>query len=366
MPMFDFSGLKIAGIASAVPTKVLSTESFVPKFGASAVRKFIKMSGIQQARRSDEHQTASDLGFAAADHLLRTMDIDRSKVGVLNFVSHSPDYRRPATACVLHKRLGLSKECSAFDIGLGCSAFVYGLQSVCALLATSDAEYGLLVVGETVSKMVGPDDRSTAMIFGDAGGAALISRAPGARIRGLSRSDGSGYRAIIAPAGGFRNRFGDSQVMTWSDGSRKSLYNLHMNGAQVFNFTISDVPESIADFWQKSGSSVDDFDAFIFHQANSFIHKQLARKLAIPPEKMPLSMDRYGNTSAASLPLTLCDHFGNSESGSARVLMCGFGVGLSWGVVAANIECGSVLPIIESDEIFQEGLINGPEDMASA
>ena len=363
MPFFRFTDLEIAGIASAVPRNEVSVDSYIPRFGETTVKKFKKMTGIEKARIAGAHQTAADLGFSAADHLLNNMNIKRDRVGVLNFVSHSPDYRRPATACVLQHRLGLSKECAALDISLGCSAFVYGLQSVCSALVSSDAEYGLLIVGETVSKMTNPGDRATAMVFGDAGGAALISRKQGAIINGLLRSDGSGFRAIIAPAGGFRNRYADDQEMAWSDGNKRTLFNLHMNGNDVFNFTISDVPRAIQDFWARSETSVDDYDRYILHQANQFIHKQLARKLAIPPEKMPLSLDRYGNTSAASIPLTLSDCYQDREAGIERVLMCGFGVGLSWGVVSADIDLASVLPVVVTDDYFAEGLINGPEDM---
>ena len=363
MPLFSFENLNITAVASAVPSQIKNVESFKPIFGDETVERFMAMTGIRQFRKTAEHQTASDLGFAAAQEILTRRDIDRNTVGALVFIAHSTDYRRPATACVLHKRLGLSKECVAFDVSLGCSAFVYGLQIVCSLMACSNIERTLLIVGETLTKMTYPKDKSVTMLFGDAGGAILVERENGASIKGLLRTDGTGYRAIIAPAGGFRNMDAPRQPMIWDDGNERTLYNTFMNGTDVFNFTISDVPKAVKDFWTLTQTDVDSYDCFAMHQANYYIHKQLAKKLKIPLEKMPVCLDRFGNTSAPAIPLTLSDSFGNVTGRKIRTLMCGFGVGLSWGVASAEIDTDCIYPVIESDEIFTEGIINSPSDM---
>ncbi len=365
MPYFQFKNIKITAIASAVPKNVIKSTDYNEKFGAEAVQKFVDMTGVKEHRATSEYQTASDLGYAAAEKILTEKNIERNSVGALIFGTLSSDYRRPGTACVLHKRLNLSKECAAYDVGLGCSAFVYCVQTAAALMQCSDIQRALVIVGETMTKMVNPEDRSSAMLFGDGGGAALLEKTDEpCSIHGLLRSDGNGYKAIIAPAGGFRNRFAKEDVMIWPDGNPRTLYNTNMNGTDVFAFTISDVPRSIKQFLKETQTDIDDYDCYAMHQANQFIHKQLAKKLKADIGRMPLCLDRYGNTSAPAIPLVLSDTYGTqTEDRNLKVLMCGFGVGLSWGVLSAEINTLDIYPVIETDEYFKEGIINTPEDM---
>lgn len=364
MPFFRCKHIAITGIATAVPKNCVSIESFIPRFGEDGVRKFTAITGIKSFRRVHEKQTASDLGYSAADYLLSRKQIERDSIGALVFVSHLTDYRRPATACVLHNRLNLSKECAAYDINLGCSAYVYGLQTVASLMQCSDIHRALLVVAETVSRLVHSNDRSTAMLFGDAGSATLLEKNTEAPdIVGLLRTDGRGYRTIIVPAGGFRQLNAPSGATIWPDGNEKTLFNIHMNGPDVFNFAMSDVPRAFHDFFEYTETGVTDYDSCIMHQANKFIIMQLARKLKIPSEKCPISIDRYGNTSAAALPLTLCDAWAGLEPQVLRLLLAGFGVGLSWGIVSAFVSTANIYPVIESDDYFAEGIITTPEKM---
>ena len=364
MPYFNFKNIKISAIASAVPCEVVKVDSFKPRFGDEAVDKFTAMTGVKQFRRTKEHQTASDLGYVAAEEIIKRKNIDRSEIGALVFIAHSTDYRRPATACVLHKRLGLSKECAAYDVSLGCSAFVYGVQIICSMMQCSDISRALLIVGETLTKMVNENDRSTAMLFGDGASAILFEKTEeNSEISALVRSDGNGYKAIIAPAGGFRNLNASDKPIIWADGNERTLYNTNMNGTDVFAFTISDVPKAIKDFLKRTNTGIDDYDCFAFHQANRLIHKQLSKKLKINMDKMPLCLDKYGNTSAPAIPLLLSDKYGNTEGLTLNTMMCGFGVGLSWGVASARINTDDIYPVIETDDYFAEGVINGPEDM---
>lgn len=364
MPFFRFKNIKISAISSAVPTEIVKVDSFKDRFGDESVDKFKAMTGICEFRKTKEHQTASDLGFVAAEDIIAKKNLDRNEIGALVFIAHSTDYRRPATACVLHKRLQLSKECAAFDVSLGCSAFVYGVQIICSMMQNSDISKGMLIVGETLTKMVNEQDRSTSMLFGDGASAILFEKTDdNSEISALVRSDGTGYKAIIAPAGGFRNMNASTELMEWPDGNRRTLYNTNMNGTDVFSFTISDVPVAIKDFMEKTETTVEDYDCFAFHQANKFIHKQLAKKLKIDKTKMPLCLDRYGNTSAPAIPLLLSDTYGETNGEHVKVMMCGFGVGLSWGVVSADINTDDIYSVLETDEIFEEGIINGPEDL---
>lgn len=364
MALFHFKNLKISCVAAAVPTQVIKGEDFSNQFGEEAVRKFQESTGIKQFRKTKEHQTASDLCYAAAENIITTKSINRDEIGALVFIAHSTDYRRPATACVLHKRLGLSKDCVTFDISLGCSAFVYGLNVVCSMMQSSNISKALLLCGETLTKMTNPKDKSVAMLFGDGGSAVLVEKAEDeCTIKGILKTDGTGYKAIIAPAGGFRNMNATKEEFTWSDGNIRTLYNTIMQGENVFSFTISDVPRTIKQFLSETETSIEDYDCLAFHQANKFISQMLCKKLKVLPERMPLCLDRYGNPSAPAIPLVMCDTYGdNTEDKELSFLMCGFGVGLSWGVCSAKVNIKDILPIIETDEYFEEGVINSPED----
>lgn len=363
MAYFNFNNIKITGVSCAVPKMKVKASDYYDIFGRDDVDKFVKMTGIQEVRKTEVHQTASDLGYAAAEELLCQKGVRREDIKALVFAAHSTDYRRPATACVLHKRLHLNRDCVAFDVNLGCSAFVYAAQIISSLMVNSDIEKGLMIVGETMSKMVHPEDKSSVMLFGDAGAAVLFEKVKGNKLSGMLCSDGEGYKAIIAPAGGFRNLDPSKELMLFSDGNKRTLYNTWMDGSKVFEFTIRDVPRTIKKYMEQENVCPDSYDYFIMHQANQYIHQQLQKRLKMPPDRMPLSLDRYGNTSAAAIPLTLCDAFGAEECrDECQMLMSGFGVGLSWGVMGTNINCSDVYPIIETEECFMEGIINTPEE----
>lgn len=364
MSFLFVNNVKICGIAAAVPTKIVQSDDYKKLFGSEYVDKFKESTGVIQLRKTAEHQTASDLGYAAAEKILKEKDIDRSTIGALVFVAHSTDYRRPATACVLHKRLGLSKDCASFDISLGCSAFVYGLQVASSLMQSSTIQRALVIVGETLSKMVYPTDRSVAMLFGDGGAACLLEKTnEDSTLQGMLCTDGCGYRDIIAPAGGFRNMNAPAEPFIWEDGNERTLYNTIMKGDNVFGFTISEVPKTVKSFLEQTNTTVEDYDCFAFHQANKYISKLLCKKLKIPEIKMPLCLDRFGNTSAPAIPLAICDRYGYDNDGQDHhILMCGFGVGLSWGVCSAIVNSSDIFPVIETDIIFEEGIINSPEE----
>lgn len=362
MAYFAFNNIVISGVVSAVPPNVIKAEEYYDRFGKENVDKFVNMTGVKEVRKTSVYQTASDLGYAAAEELIKRKNLDRNEIKALVFVAHSTDYRRPATACVLHKRLNLATDCAAFDISLGCSAFVYGAQVISSIMANSDVEKGILVVGETMSKMVNPEDKSSVMLFGDGAAAVLFEKKPG-KLSGMLCSDGEGYRAIIAPAGGFRNMCASTEQMVFPDGNKRTLYNTWMDGTKVFEFTIRDVPKTIKKYMEKEGTTSESYDYFIMHQANQYIHKQLQKRLKVEPCKMPLCLERYGNTSAAAIPLTLSDTFGASEEKrKIKLLMSGFGVGLSWGVMGTTIQTEDIFPVIESEEYFKEGIINSPQE----
>ncbi|SFG65136.1 3-oxoacyl-ACP synthase III family protein [Oribacterium sp. WCC10] len=355
MSVFKSSGIGIAGVACAVPKNNVPVESFTSVFGEEVTSKFTSGTGIKATFKALPEQTASDLAVDAAQELFSHIDIDKSEIGAMFLVTQSPDYRRPSSASIVQLRLGLPIDCSCMEINLGCSGFVYGLQTAMAMMSASDYKYGLLLMGETATKLVDPLDKSIVMMYGDAGAAILLERKDGVETTSLLRSDGSRYKAIVLPAGGFRDMNPGHERFMCSDGIERSLYDIFMDGTSVFSFSISDVPQAITDYLRLTETTVADYNAFLFHQANQFIIKQLIRKMKLPNDQVPLSLDRYGNTGGISIPLTLCDAYGDKSGEKLKALICGFGIGLSWGVANIEVDTDKIYPIVQTEDYYKEG-----------
>ena len=355
MSFFSSEGIGIAGVACAVPKNHVTVDSFIPVFGEEVTAKFTAGTGIKAMYKALPEQTASDLAVAAAENLFAHIEVDKAEIGAMLLVTQSPDYRRPSSASIVQKRLELPIDCTCMEINLGCSGFVYGMQTAMALMNSSDMKYVLLLMGETASKLVDPRDKSIVMMYGDAGAAVLLERQPEAKTTTLLRSDGGRFQAIVLPAGGFRDMNPGHERFVCSDSIERSLYDIFMDGTSVFSFSITDVPQALKDYLERTETTAADYDTFLFHQANQFIIKQLIRKLKLPKDAVPISLDRYGNTGGISIPLTLCDAFGDKSEGKKNALMCGFGIGLSWGVANAVIDTEKVFPIVGTEDYYAEG-----------
>lgn len=366
MAFFEYKNIRVAGVACAVPSNEVKTESYKPIFGDEEVDKFMEMTGVRASHRTSEYQTCSDLGYRAASELLAKKQIDPNEIGALIFASHSPDYRRPSTAFILQHRLGIPKEAVCYDISLGCSSLVVGMQTIASIMSCGDIKKALLFVGDTAGKSVYPNDRSSAMLFGEAGAVMLFENTDNEsdQIKALVRSDGSGYKYMIVPGGGYRNLHASEEVVMCEDGNPRTLMNSFIQGTSVFTFTIFDVPRLIKDFFAKTNTTPEKYDCFAFHQANLYILKQIAKKTKIDFEKMPITLDRYGNTSGASAIVSLCDKYGSVESDQTiKVMSCGFGIGISLGATSFEININDILPIYEDDAIFTDGLITNPNQL---
>lgn len=366
MAFFNFKNIRVAGVACAVPANEVKTEAYKPLFGGEEVEKFMEMTGVRASHRTSEFQTCSDLGYRAAQELLQKKGISAEEIGALIFASHSPDYRRPSTAFVLQYRLGIPKEAVCYDISLGCSSLVVGMQTIASIMNTSDIKKALLFVGDTAGKSVYSEDRSSAMLFGEAGAVMLLEKTDNDndQINALVRSDGTGFKYMIVPGGGYRNLHASEEVVMCEDGNPRTLMNSFIQGTSVFTFTIFDVPRLIKDFFAQTETTPDYYDCFAFHQANLYILKQIAKKTKIDFERMPITLDRYGNTSGASAIVSLCDKYGESnESKTIKVMACGFGIGISLGATSFEINTDDILPIYEDDQVFEEGLITNPNQL---
>lgn len=353
----EFRNIEIAGISVAIPTQKVGVESFNEVFGKEAVDKFSAMTGVRSICRAIPEQTASDLGYEAALDLINKTGINKEDIGQLIFVTQKPDFRVPSTAFVLQKRLGLNQQCSCFDLNLACSGFIFALHGSMSALSNSDKKYALVITGDTSVRTLSPHDRTMIMLFGDSGTATLIERNEQAKpIYFAFRTDGTRFKSIITPAGAYRNRNSSRERETWGDGIIRSDYDTHMKGMDVFGFSITDVPLLIKEFMEKLETTHETYDYFTLHQANLYILKQISRKLKIPFEKIPVSLDRYGNNSSNSVPLVLADHFGQKENGVMRTLMSGFGAGLSWACCDATLDISKIFSPVFTDEYLRSPL----------
>ena len=353
MPYSFVENVKICAMAATVPKETRTAQFYANVFGQEVVDKFVQMVGVREVRIVRESQTTADLAVDAAINVLEKLQWGKDTIDALVFVSQTPDYTLPATACILQHRLELSSNVIAFDVNLGCSGFVYGLFIASSLCRMPNVKRVLLLGGDaspTTTGVVSSLDKSAAMLFGASGFAAALEHSENTQEKWacLFKTDGSGAHHIMIPAGGFRNRFASRELSFVEEGIMRSPYHITMDGVEVFNFTINEVPAAINDLMKTVGVTSADIDYLVLHQANLFILKQIAKMTKFKMEKVPVSIDRYGNTSVSTIPLTLCDKFGGqADSGEKRFIFSGFGVGLSWGVVHLKFNPVVCLPISE-------------------
>lgn len=344
-------GARLAGIAAAVPARsqsVLDTE-----YATEAERrKFAETTGIHERRLALPGQCTSDLAAAAAERLLGELGWQRDTIDLLVLVTQTPDYVLPATGVTLQDRLGLAKGCAAWDMNLGCSGYTYGLASMAGLIAGMGVKRGLLLVGDTAAQGVLPSKQpSTPPIFSDAATATALEWSEDAPpIFADLASDGSGADAIMQRVGGARNPYRPDtfHYETNKDGVVVVENEYGLDGLEVFNFSIREVPPAVGELLAYADASAEDVDAFVFHQANKVINDLLRKRLRLPEGKVPSTLARYGNTSSATIPLTIVSELRQRvRSEALNLLLCGFGVGLSWATVLCRSDRIACPEIIE-------------------
>lgn len=345
MAVSRLTGVRLAGLASAVPQDTLTVADDALNFGDADAKRISESTGVSKRYVVSNGLCTSDLCFSAGERLLTELGWSRDSVDVLIFVSQTPDYLLPATSCSLHGRLNLSTRCAAFDINLGCSGFIYGFWLASNLIASGSARRVLLLVGDTISRIVSPRDRATAPLFGDAGTATALEsdvNAP-AMVFELG-TDGTGQEHLIVPAGAFRQpRTEHTLQRTEREGGNiRSDEDLFMNGAEIFSFTLRVVPKLIKSVMDAADWSTEDVDAWIMHQANRFMLQHLIKRMKLPADKAILAIEEYGNTSSASIPLAMTHSLSKRlMNEKLNLMMVGFGVGFSWGAIA--LTCDNVV-----------------------
>jgi 3-oxoacyl-[acyl-carrier-protein] synthase-3 len=343
MAKCTIQGVTIRGVMSAVPSRQFDNLKDAAGFTKDEVRKVVGMAGVKSRRMAGEFVCSSDLCQAAAESLLERIGWERDSVDALIMVTQSPDYLLPSTACLLQMKLGLPNTCAAFDVGLGCSGYPYGLWLGSLMLSGGGIKRALLLHGETPARFADESDRSVSLLFGDAGSATALEMGGPVGADPWSfvlHTDGSGYEDLIIRGGGFRERFPNDM----------RRYCVSMNGANIFNFSIKRVPTIIQDTLDLAGLKKEDVDYYVLHQSNQFIMRHLGKKMGIPEAKVPMTLADYGNTGGPSIPLTIVQGGLDRPPGRPLILMLvGYGVGLSWGSALVRLEPDAALGHVELD-----------------
>jgi 3-oxoacyl-[acyl-carrier-protein] synthase-3 len=333
MANLSYSNVGITSMAGAIPKNKIVNREYTSYFPKDVVMDIVDKTGVEERRFATKDQTASDLCQAAAEQLFLDNSIEKSEIDILLFITQTPDYRMPATSIALQHRLGLPKTTAAFDINLGCSGFVYGLSVAYAYATMPTVRKVLVLDGETRSKVYHPKDRKTGFIFGDAGVAAIIEKQEVGNSYFSLNSDGSKSDLIKIDAGGYRNPSSSEttqEKVVDAHGNIRTDEHGYMNGPDVFNFVLREIPKNIKEILKFAGKNLEDFDYVVFHQANKFMNDYLAKKLKLESTKVPSTIAKYGNTSSVSIPITIVDQLKDKLESPKKLLLCGFGVGMSW------------------------------------
>jgi 3-oxoacyl-[acyl-carrier-protein] synthase-3 len=330
----EFNGVEVLAISACVPKKRIGNSYFGDLFNEKEKRNFEKTVGIIERRWAEHGVTASDLGFQAAINLFQDFEVDFNEIECLIFLSQTPDYKIPFTSNILQERLGLKKEMLCLDINAGCAGFVQGLSLSFAISKSLNKKKVLFIVAETLSKIISLNDRSTSMLFGDGGAAILIEFTGNDVSKSFFNfnSDGSNADAIIIPDGGYRNEISAESFSDSNDEkfNLKDRLKLVMDGPRVFDFTLREVAPSVESLLSYFKINKENIQAFLLHQSNQFIVKQIGAMLGVNSEKLYININEFGNTSGVSIPLLICS---NREKfiNDNFVCLSGYGSGLNWG-----------------------------------
>lgn len=329
--------VRILGVDIHLPERVETLAQMGQENPDWRIEKIFSKSGIISRRLAPPDQTASDLGFQAAQKLLARGLVKPDEIDFLLYCTQSPDHFLPSAACQLQHRLGLGKHVGALDFNLGCSGYIYGLAMAKSFIAGGLARNVLLITADTYTRYIHPRDRTVRTLFGDGAAATLIGRGADSQ-EGISQfvlgTDGKGFTDLFVPSGGFRlpRSAQTAQETVDKNGCIRSRDNLFMDGKAVFSFSVTEVPGTIVELYRRTGLTAEQIDWFVYHQASKVILSHLAQRSGVPAEKMVMAFEDIGNTVSASIPIALYRY---SQAGrikpGQRLMLIGFGVGYSWG-----------------------------------
>lgn len=348
MATIRYNGVGITAMSACVPRHVVYNRDLGYLIPEEEIEKTIQSIGIEERRIADPDVCASDLCYKAAKQLLEDNHIALDSIDVLLFVSQTSDYRIPATAPLLQNRLGLSKNTACLDITLGCSGYVFALSTAFAYAQMDGVNRVLLLDGETFSKIVNQRDKVDWPLYGDGATATLIEKGSFGTSTFILRSDGAGEDAVKIP-GGMRNPITVQSLVETEreEGNIRNDLEVYMDGMDVFNFAMSVVPKTIKEVTELTQTNLEDIDYLVFHQANKFMTDFFVKRLRFDINKVPYCIRKYGNTSSTSVPLTMVSELYGKIKVGDKIIMAGFGAGLSWGVAQMTMGNVHISPIIE-------------------
>lgn len=354
MTSIRINNVGIRGVAACVPAPCEKNADY-PFFSTEESRKFIDTTGVRMHRIAPADVCTSDMCYTAAKKLLDELSWAPGSVDLLLFISSTPDYIFPNTACLLQHRLNLQKSSMCFDMTLGCSGWIYGMTVASQLLSGGYLKRALILVGDTISKTTNRADKIAWPLFGDSGSATVLEYMPGQSMYCDLGTDGSGANTILLKDGGFRNPVTMDSFIEKRDsmGNVRNGLQIEMNGVDVFSFGLMTAPKSIRNVLNVSSCSVDDIDVLFIHQANKFMTDKIIKKIGISPEKVPYCLDEYGNTGGSTIPLNMVARKSVELSREKlRLLCCAFGVGLSWGSIYLETDriCVPDLIVYDGDQ----------------
>ena len=311
MALLTTHHIQLKGVAASVPSNVVSNRD-LNILSEEDKELLIQTTGIEK-RRVAVNQTSESLCIAAADNLLTELNWDKSEIEILIFVTQTPFQPIPGSSTKIQSELGLSKNCMTLDINQGCAGYVYGLSVISSMMEAGRLKKGLLLVGDVITKELDENDQSTTPIFSDAGSASALEFTDDkSSMHFKLQADGTGFEVIHQA----------------KDEAMK------MNGPAVFNFGLKEVASNINDLLSNAEKEIDKVDFVVMHQANKLLNEGIRRRLKISLDKVPYSIGNYGNTSCATIPVTLVDQLRDQlQNEEVQLILSGFGVGLSWGSV---------------------------------
>jgi len=344
MGLSKLHNVRFAGMASCVPKRILSNIDDCPPSLLSERARLVRNIGIETRRISADWQCFSDFAFMAAEKLLADLKWERSDVDALIVITQSPDYLIPSTAIILQNRLGLSNATIAYDVNLGCSAYPFGLHLLGNMISSGSIKKALLLVGDKCAKVQDP-------LFSDAGTATALEYCKNAPPMYFDlNSDGASYKAIMLPVGGHREPFSYHHGIPTRDehGQLNWPNDLILDGPAVLSFSTQKVPPAVERTVAFAGMQLDEINYFVFHQANRMINETIRKKLRLEEDRVPSTLKEFGNTSGASIPVTITARLREAmKINKQRLTLSGFGIGLSWGTCILDIEDASIPEMLE-------------------
>lgn len=350
MAFIKIPNVKITGMAAAVPKEkdeVINSKCFLP----GEVEKVIALTGVKERRLAPEGRICSDYCLVAAEKLIKELDWGKESIDLLVYVSVTRDYNEPNTSTVIQGKLGLPTACATFDVPMACSGYCYGLSVVGSYLALGQWKRALLLVGDTQSKLTSPLDKTLWPLLGDAGTATALEYDASAPPMFFNlMSDGDNANVIYAPASGEREKVSkDSfEMIEVEPGIVRNRTHIIMDGVAVLTFALTQIAKCVNALCATYGIDLQSVDYLLLHQANRYIDEKIRYKLKMPEEKVPYCLDEYGNTSSGTIPLNMISRISRQLStGKNKLMMSGFGAGLSWGAVYMETDSINILPVIE-------------------